>query len=108
MFVVALEAYGMAVPDIMPLETLHNSLTLAHFEKFLTNVIDMGTITPKRSYMGASNSLNGSRGGLLSYTLCSASKLNYTLDIVYPVYRDTVNIRRDSIYNNILLLFFSL
>ncbi|KAF6024014.1 hypothetical protein EB796_017673 [Bugula neritina] len=62
----ALEAYGMAVPDIMPLETLHNSLTLAHFEKFLTNVIDMGTITPKRSYMGASNSLNGSRASITS------------------------------------------
>lgn len=52
----------MAVPEIMPLETLHNSLTLAHFDKFLTNVIDMGTLSPKRSYSAMPVSLVGSLG----------------------------------------------
>ena len=65
----ALEAYGLAVPEIMPLETLHNSLTLARFDKFLTNIIDMGAASPKRSYTAMPLSLIGSLGLLLFWLI---------------------------------------
>lgn len=46
----AMEAYGLAVPEIMPLETLHNSLTLKQFDQFLSNVISIGSGSPLRSF----------------------------------------------------------
>ena len=78
----ALEAYGLAVPEIMPLETLHNSLTLAHFDKFLTNIIEMGTLSPKRSYPAMPVSLVGSLGKsstIINHTNANGS--NYKLAV---------------------------
>jgi len=54
----------MAVPEIMPLETLHNALTLCHFDKFLDNAIRMGTISPKRSLSNLAASQNENIGEL--------------------------------------------